>query len=143
MRAILRICSNRAEQSVLLREASCPLAVMLLQNAVSSAATTSNAVRTAACPSVRFCSRCKLHQRSAKQALRARHGSLRHATKALQIEVEEPATQKKRGRKKSTRTQLPSVRSKGDMQILTTAATNTLLVCSLPHSSKQSRGRSH
>ena len=82
---------------------------MNMPKQVSPATSAAQAVQTAACPSARFLRRCKLQKHTLSQATRAQRRSPRHAARALQAEAEEPVTQKKRGRKKSTKPQLPSV----------------------------------
>ncbi|KAL3153399.1 hypothetical protein ABBQ38_011737 [Trebouxia sp. C0009 RCD-2024] len=83
---------------------------MQLPKQSTLAAVAAQAVKTAACPSVRLCSRRKLQQRAMKRSQTTQQRSQRQAVRALEAEadVEEPSTQKKRGRKKSSRPPLPS-----------------------------------
>lgn len=113
----------------------------------TTAAAAAQAVKTAACPSVRFCSRRRIQQQALNRRSRAQHRSQRRLVRALEAEaeVEEPSTHKKRGRKKSSRPQLPSVR--GFMQQTSCPFTSCrplheqLLLCSQLHISKQSKTR--
>ena len=111
------------------------------------AAAAAQAVKTAVCPSVRFCSRCKIQQRALNRRSRAQPRSRRHLVRALdaEAEVEEPSTHKKRGRKKNTKPQLPSVRRpvqqfQSSIHFLQTSS-RAAAVCSQLHTSKQSRTR--
>lgn len=86
--------------------------LMQMRKSSTPAAAAAQAVKTAACPSVRFCSRHKIQQQALNRRSRAQHRSQRHLVRALEAEAEgeEPSTHKKRGRKKNTKPHLPSVR---------------------------------
>ena len=115
---------------------------MQVPKSSTPAAVAAQAVKTAACPPVRFCSRCRIQQRTLHRRSRARQGSQRPSIRALEAEVEEPSTHKKRGRKKNTKPQLPSVRRmcfKSSTRFLQTSLLTRLVFCSQLHISKQSR----
>ena len=83
--------------------------VMQLPTPCYLAATSAHAVQVAACPSTQHYGRSKLRRIVLHHtASQAGSRSQQHVTKALQTE-EKPTAQKKRGRKKGTHLELPSV----------------------------------
>lgn len=109
------------------------------------AATSAQAVKVAACPSTRYCARSKLRKHSLQHASRRMERATRqHLTKALQAEVEKPVAQKRRGRKKGVRPDLPTVSHRPGFRAFCTGPRRTqlaedVLLCSLLTFSKQSR----
>lgn len=118
---------------------------MQLPKQSTLAAAAAQAVKTAACPSVRFCSRRKLQQSALKRSQTTQQRSRRQAVRALeaQADVEEPSTQKKRGRKKSSRPPLPSVRALVLPLQCQHMSSRPLAVCSQRHTSRQSKTLLH
>lgn len=119
----------------------------MLLSSVLAAATSAQAVQVAVCPCTRFCKRGKLQKQPSQHASSpVKRRSQQHITRALQKEVDKPATQRKRGKKKETKPPLPNVR------VLTFCLDELLsnfgfteyteLHCSLPTSNRQSRTRS-
>lgn len=132
---------------------------MQLPRPLTLAAAAAQAVQTAACPSVRYCSRRKLQQSAIKRYEKAQQRSRRHLVRALEAEaeveepstqkkeseadVEEPSTQRKRGRKKNTRPTLPSVQELMLQPHCQHTSCKPYSACSQLHISRQSRTLSH